>query len=346
MLGAWQGIVAAPMPGGKPPTPGARSQEPRADFDEAEWKAKYRRPKLVPFPDENKYTKERELLGRTLFFDPRLSSSNQIACASCHNPALAWGDGLPRAIGHNKKVLGRRSPTILNLAWGELYFWDGRAASLEEQALGPIASPVEMNLPLDEMVRKLEGIPGYRDLFYAAYPGDEIGEETVAKGIATFVRTVVSERAPFDRWIAGDDTAISEQAKRGFKLFNTKGRCMQCHNTWRFTDDSFHDIGVKGIAEDKGRGVILEEIEAMQYAFKTPTLRNVDRRSPYMHDGSVETLEDVINQYSNGGGVKRPSLSEEIKPLLLSAGEKRDLIAFLKTLTSVDRPAEVPTLPR
>ncbi|HYE76149.1 MAG TPA: cytochrome c peroxidase, partial [Blastocatellia bacterium] len=232
----------------------------------------------------------------------------------------------------------------LNLAWSEALFWDGRAESLEAQALGPIQAAGEMNLPLDQMVQKVSEISGYKELFAKAYPGEPVNEKTVAKAIATYERTVTSAPAPFDQWVSGKGSAISESAKRGFALFNGKANCAACHSGWRFTDDSFHDIGLPG--EDRGRGAILKEIEITQFAFKTPTLRDADRRGPYMHDGSEKTLEDVIELYNQGGRVKRPSLSNEIKPLNLTAEEKHDLVEFLKTLTSPSQPVTIPALPR
>jgi len=303
----------------------------------------YLRPTTIPAPEDNPYTGARAALGKTLFFDPRLSGSDRISCASCHNPALSWGDGLPRAIGHDLKTLGRRTPTLVNLAWSESMFWDGRAETLEEQALGPIQAPGEMNLELDRMVEKISAIPGYRESFARAYPDQPIDGTTVARALATFERQIVSGSAPFDRWVSGDDHAMPGAAQRGFALFNTKAQCTACHSGWRFTDDSFHDIGVPGT--DRGRGVILPGIDAMQYAFKTPTLRNVARRAPYMHDGSVATLADVIELYDQGGLAKRPSLSADIRPLRLTAEEKQDLVAFLQLLTSTDSPVAIPELP-
>lgn len=175
-------------------------------------KLDYRRPQSVPYPDDNAHTAERELLGRTLFFDPRLSGSGWISCASCHNPGLSWSDALPRAIGDGMKHLGRRTPTIVNLAWAPALFWDGRADTLEQQALGPIESPGEMNMKLPELVKRLEGLEGYRALFARAYPGEAISPATVGKALATFERGVVSGDAPFDRWVAGDD---SRHLRRG-----------------------------------------------------------------------------------------------------------------------------------
>jgi cytochrome c peroxidase len=307
-------------------------------------KASYRRPDVVPYPSHNTHTSDRELLGRTLFFDPRLSGSGWISCATCHNPGLAWGDGMPVAIGHGMKPLGRRTPTVLNLAWAPALFWDGRAETLEEQALGPIASADEMNLNLEELARRLKQIDGYRPLFARAYPGEEISGDTVAKAIATYERGIVSAESPFDRWIAGEEHAISAAAKRGFVLFNEKARCSLCHTGWRFTDDGFHDIGVE--TKDLGRAKLTPDIEVTQHAFKTPTLRNVVARAPFMHNGSVATLEAVIDLYDRGGIAQRPSLSPEIKPLNLTEQERTDLLAFLHTLTSNDPEARVPTLPR
>ncbi len=291
-------------------------------------KALYRRPPAVPYPAGNTRTPAREQLGRALFFDPRLSGSGAMSCATCHNPGLSWGDGLPLAIGDGQQPLDRRTPTILNLAWAPALFWDGRAESLEEQALGPIGSTKEMNLDLADMVARLRGIEGYRDLFAAAYPGEPIAPETVAKALATFQRGVVSGQAPFDRWIAGDERAISGAAVRGFVLFNEKARCSTCHTGWRFTDDGFYDIGVAD--DDIGRGKVLPDIALAHFAFKTPTLRNVATRAPYLHNGSAATLEDVIELYDRGGVAHRPSLSPEIKALALTPSEKKDLVAFLR----------------
>jgi len=307
-------------------------------------KEKFRRPVEMPHPADNAPSEARVALGRMLFFDPRLSGSGILACSTCHNPGFSWTDGLERAVGHAMKPLPRRTPTILNVAWAEALFWDGRASSLEEQALGPIASPDEMNQPLEALVAKLAAVPGYPAQFEAAYPGEGITLPTIAKAIASFERTVVSGTAPFDRWLAGDEAAIGADAKRGFVLFNSKARCSTCHAGWRFTDDSFHDIGVRG--EDRGRGALLAEIEVLQHAFKTPTLRNVAERAPYMHDGSERRLEDTIALYDQGGRVRRPSLSHEIKPLDLSAEESSQLVAFLHTLTSEDAPMSIPRFPR
>jgi cytochrome c peroxidase len=241
------------------------------------------------------------------------------------------------------KLLSRRSPTIINAAYGDIFMWDGRAASLEEQALGPIKTDAEMNLPLGELIERLKSVSEYVTLFQSAFPTAGITESSVAKAIATYERTVVSGRAPFDDWIEGDERAIPEAAKRGFVLFNTKARCSLCHSGWRFTDDSFDDTGLPDA--DIGRGNQMPGVVKMQHAFKTPGLREIARRGPYMHDGSLPTLEAVVGHY-RGGGVERPSRSDLIKPLDLSDRDQADLVAFLQTLSSDLAPTTIPTLPR
>jgi cytochrome c peroxidase len=316
---------------------------PAADSVRAAWKPIYARQSEIPFPADNLFSKEKELLGRTLFFDPRLSGSGWISCATCHNPGFAWGDGLATATGAGMKKLSRHTPTILNLAWTELLFWDGRAKSLEEQSLGPMDSPAEMNLGLKSLAPTVRAIPGYRSLFTAAFPSEPIDERTVAKAIATFERVVVSGIAPFDRWLSGDENAISADAKSGFDLFNGKAACSKCHSEWNFSDGGFHDTGIGGT--DPGRAKHLN-LPSMQHAFKTSSLRNIDRRAPYMHDGSLASLDQVLDFYNKGGEVRRPSLALEIVPLHLTASEKREVVEFLKTLTSSDELTQVPILPR
>ena len=307
-------------------------------------KADYVRPSEIPFPADDLYTPAKADLGKRLYFDPRISNSQSQSCSSCHNPALGWADGLAKGVGSGMNPLGRRSPTILNAAWGSIFMWDGRMPDLEHQALGPIASPGEMNMPIDALMKRLQAIPEYPKAFEAVFPGQGLTPENLARAIATYERTVVSADAPFDDWIAGDEKAISQSAKNGFVLFNTKAGCNACHAGWNFTDDSFHDIGLA--SDDIGRGKYLPNSQRAQHAFKTPGLREIGRRGPYMHDGSLATLEAVVDHY-NVGGIDRPSRSLLIKPLGLTDQEKTDLVAFLKTLDS-PRPlvAALPTLPR
>jgi len=305
--------------------------------------ADFRRPAAVPVIKTNPTTPEKVALGQMLFFDPRLSGSGVIACATCHNPALAWSDALPKGIGHMGNRLRRHTPTILNVAYGEPYFWDGRAATLEDQAKGPLTSEAEMNMPAEVAVKRILSIPGYVTAFAYAFPGKPVSVDTIAAAIASYERTVVSNSAPFDKWVAGDEGAVSASAKRGFSLFNGKANCAACHSGWRMTDDGFHDIGITGT--DRGRAAIAPGIVQLEYAFKTPTLRNINQRAPYMHDGSLATLSAVIDHYDSGF-VSRPSLDTQMHQLSLTPDEKADLLAFLDTLTSVDSPAVVPQLPQ
>lgn len=305
-------------------------------------KAQYRRPAEIPFPDDNPYSDAKKELGHNLFFDPRLSGSNSIACASCHNPSLGWEDALPTGMGHGMKPLGRHTPTVINLAWGELYFWDGRAASLEEQALGPVQADVEMNQSLEELIEELAAIDGYPVLFERAYGDPEITGPRLAMAIATYERTLVSGAAPFDRWVNGDEDAISESAKRGFVLFNGEANCVACHSGWRLSDDSFHDIGLPD--DDLGRGELIPGVKPLEHAFKTPNLREIQQRAPYMHDGSLATLRDVVDHYADGF-VERESLSSEIRPLDLDEQQRDDLVAFMRTLSGAGEPVTVPVLP-
>ncbi|WP_395019008.1 cytochrome-c peroxidase [Dongia sp.] len=323
------------------PTQTASTAQPPADV--AALKALYARPTEIPFPKTNPYTPEKAELGKTLFFDPRLSRVAVEACVSCHNPSFGWEDGRKTAVGDNMVALRRNSPSILNRAWGQAFFWDGRADSLEAQATGPITSTAEMNMPMEVLLDRLKAIPGYQQRFDVVFPGQGITAENIAKAIATFERTIVSGVAPFDRWIAGDEAAISDQAKHGFVVFNTTGQCTACHSGWTFTDDSFHDIGLPATT-DLGRAEIVTGVAELERSFKTPGLRNIDQRAPYMHDGSVATLEDVLKHYVNGI-VSRPSLSSAIKPVPLSDQDVGDVVAFLKTLTSEDRPMTMPVLP-
>jgi cytochrome c peroxidase len=302
----------------------------------------YRRPSEIPYPADNLYSSEKSALGRALFFDPILSGSGTRSCGTCHNPALAWGDGAALATGEVKLAL--RSPTLLDVAWTTRLGWDGKFHDLEAVAFGPITSPANMNLPEAALMERLQKSPGYVEAFAAAFGSSGISRRNVELALATFERSIVSGRAPFDRWIEGDAKAISTSAKRGFDLFNGKARCSGCHNGFSFTDGSFHDIGTAKDA-DIGRGRLFPSSVKLRYAFKTPTLRDVGRRAPYMHDGSIATLEEVVDLYDRGG-IERPSRSVLIRPLGLTDAEKQDLIAFLGTLNAAPQKVALPNLPR
>ena len=300
----------------------------------------FARPAEVPQGKNNLSTPARIALGKQLFFDPRLSGSNFISCATCHNPALGWSDGQKTAVGHGMQALGRATPTILNTAYQRAQFWDGRASTLEEQALGPIVAAGEMNQPLDELIVKLKAIPGYVELFAAAYPGEGIVAGTVAKAIAVFERTVIASESDFDRWLAGK-SAMSREALWGFVVFKGKGNCTACHTGHNFADDKFHNIGLKEV-DNPGRYAI-EAKEALKGAFKTPTLRDIALTAPYMHNGAYATLEEVVEHYDAGGFKNGGRPSEDMKPLNLSKEDKKALVAFMRALTG--DPVEV-TLPR
>lgn len=305
--------------------------------------SKYLRPNNVPQPTNNRITPERVELGKMLFFDPRLSGSNWISCGTCHNPSLGWSDGLPTAIGHGQQVLQRASPSIMNSAYIPLLMWDGSSRSLEKQVLLPIEAAGEMNQNLDEAVKELQAIAGYREAFEAAYKGEGISIKTIAKAIASFERTIVSRDAAFDRWIKGDKSAMSDSAIRGFKIFEGKANCVKCHSEFNFTDNGFHNIGLKD-ARDAGRYAI-RKVKILIGAFKTPTLRDVALTAPYMHNGTYTTLKEVVEHYDRGGDAKE-NLSPNIKPLNLTESEKNDLVEFMKSLTGEALKITFPRLPQ
>jgi len=304
---------------------------------------KYLRPAEIPQPRSNMMTPERVELGKLLFFDPRLSGSNFISCATCHNPAMGWSDAQPTAIGHGMGVLHRATPTILNTAYQRFQLWDGRERTLEKQALGPIQAGGEMAQPLDSLLPELQDIPDYVKLFEAAYPGEGITEDTLAKALASFERSIVSTDSAFDRWLKGVDGVMSDSAIRGFGVFKGKANCTACHDGFNFTDNGFHNIGLSD-NKDMGRYTI-KPIKVLKGAFKTPTLRDVATTPPYMHNGQYHTLEEVIEHYDRGGDKNMGNLDPNMKKLNLSKKEKADLLAFLKALTGDTMDITIPLLP-
>jgi cytochrome c peroxidase len=293
----------------------------------------------IEYPDGAPPSAAEVALGRQLYFETRLSGNGTMSCATCHNPDAGLGDGMAKGVGSTGNKLGRNTPHVYNLAWSTVLFWDGRAGSLEEQALGPIAAPGEMNLPIPEAVARLQAIPGYREQFSKVYGAEGIKAETLGKAIAAFERTLVSRNSPFDRHLAGDKTAMSPEAVRGLALYQGKANCLACHNGPNFTDDSFHNLGMKD--DDPGRGK-LDAAAHFQGAFKTPGLRNTALTAPYMHDGSLPTLEAVVQYYNRGGDIQ--GKDPLIKPLQLNEGEVRDLVAFLGALTDPVK-VDAPVLP-
>lgn len=296
----------------------------------------------VQHPVKNPPTAAKIALGKQLYFDPRLSLDNTVSCASCHDPQKGWSNGAAVATGINGLKGGRSAPTIINAAYGKLQFWDGRAADLEDQALGPIQNPIEMAMELPQVVERLNKIDGYRRQFQDVFQTD-VTSEGIALAIAAYERTVLSGDAPYDRFKAGDKAALSAAAQRGLTLFTGKARCSACHSGPNFSDNGFHNLGVSINAQtpDIGR-VAISKLGGDRGAFKTPTLREIARSAPYMHDGSLTTLEDVVEYYDKGG-TPNPLLDEEIYPLKLTAEEKADLLTFLKEgLSSASYPAHTP----
>lgn len=275
----------------------------------------------MPVPEDNPITAEKIELGRELFNDRRLSRDRTIACSSCHDPDRAFSSPEPISPG----VLGRRgrrnAPALINRGWGRSFFWDGRAASLEEQVLQPIADPNEMDLPIDEAAARVGFSP--RD---------------VSRALATYIRSLMSGNAPYDRYVNGDRSALSAEARAGLQIFRGKGNCTACHVGPNFTDENLHNTGIAwsasdGTFRDEGRAAISGRPED-RGAFKTPTLREIERSAPYMHDGSLASIADVVDYYDRGGN-RHALLDPEVRPIGLNASEKDALVAFLRALTGI-----------
>ena len=299
----------------------------------------------MPIPAQNLQTEAKVELGRMLFFDPRLSKDNTISCASCHVPAAGFADPRQFSLGMGGQQGGRNAPTVLNTGYQTLQFWDGRAGSLEEQALGPVQNPIEMAETPPNVVKKLNAVPEYRKRFKEVF-GTEVTKEGIARAVAAFERTVVSTNSAFDKYVAGDKKALSDPAQRGLALFAGKARCVSCHNGPNFTDNKFHNIGVPQVGplkEDLGRYVVTKQ-DKDRGAFKTPTLRSVALTAPYMHDGVFKTLEEVIEFY-NKGGESVTGKDALMNALKLTDPEKKDLVEFLKALTGESLKVSVSKLP-
>ncbi len=316
-------------------------------------------------PPDNPLTVERVELGKKLYFDKRLSADGTVACATCHDPTKGFSDGRPVAIGIRNQAGARNSPTVLYAGFSELQFWDGRAPSLEEQAKQPLINPVEMGQPShDAVVKAVQAVTDYPPLFQRAFGSPTITIDRIVQAIASFERTLAPFSSPFDRFLAGEKDAISDSAKRGFQLFLGKARCVTCHEFNAafpfFTDNKFHNIGVamkgnfeqlareaqalvgrgkqaeaelthKPGVEALGRWIVTREPKDIG-AFKTPGLRNVALTAPYMHDGSLRTLEEVMEFY-NKGGEPNPNLDGGMRPLGLTQQEITDIVEFMKSLT-------------
>jgi cytochrome c peroxidase len=313
---------------------GCAGQAPEAETEEAAWEV------VVPLglsddlqvPADNPVTREKVELGRFLYYDPRLSIAGDVSCATCHHPDKGFTDNEPVSKGHEGQKGARSAPTVVNSTYSYLQFWDGRAASLEEQALGPVENPIEMGNTLEGMIETVDSIPGYAPLFEAAFGDPEINADRVAKAIASFERTVLSGNSRWDRFMDGDTTALTEQEQRGWELFKGKAQCTLCHAGQTFSDSDFHNLGVgmDAVEPDLGRYLVTDD-EVDRGAFKTPSLRDISKTAPYMHDGSQDSL-DVVMGFYNEGGEDNPWLSDKIKPLELTVEEMEDIIAFMLAL--------------
>ena len=340
------------------------SKWPKPHLDSLIDKASFKDIGVLPeieYPDDNLYSNEKKQLGKTLFFDPRLSKSGQIACASCHNPELGWTDNSTRSFGHNRQTGRRNSMTILNVAHAKELFWDGRATSLEDQARFPIPDQLEMNMDLDYAVNNLKKIEGYKPLFKKAFGDEEISLQKVQKAIATFERSVKSPPSKFDRFITGKSDKFTDEEVLGLHIFRTKARCINCHNTGYFSDNQFHNDGQTLFGtkdEDFGRYNVTGKIEDIG-KFRTPTIREVANTKPWMHHGHFPSLLDVVEFYNLGNpspiqnkylGVGRDSLIPKTSPLLkklnLNKEEIDAVLAFINTLSTPTRRTIIPTLPQ
>lgn len=291
-------------------------------------------PAISPIPANNSLTEAKVELGKMLFFEPRISASGVISCATCHNPALGWTDRIPLATGHAAQVGERNTPTVLNSGFFTAQFWDGRAADLEEQALGPIEANIEMNMSLDEAISRLKGFEEYQNAFARAYGGkgeEEITPKNVAQAMASFQRTLNTPNSTFDRYLRGDTSALTDQQKRGMALFSDSG-CGACHSGPALTDSNFHVIKVPG-STDLGRFLITGE-EAHKHAFKTPTLRNVAVTYPYFNNGRTATLGEAVQVMG------KEMLGREYKE-----SQVADIVSFLHSLTGEMPHIEIPALP-
>jgi cytochrome c peroxidase len=306
----------------------------------------------IPWPKDNLYTKEKAVLGRYLYFDERLSSNQTISCASCHNMPCAYGDCRAIAIGIDDVKGTRHSPTIINAAYDTIFFWDGRAGSLEDQCKGPIANPREMTNLKDsheahkQCVERLRENSGYKALFKNAFGDEEITIDKIADAIATFERTILSGNSPYDRYVSGDRSALTKEQIHGMAIFKKVG-CANCHGGFNFSDYRFQNIGIGMDAPnpDLGRYAITHQ-EIDWGAFKTPSLREAEHTGPYMHDGSLKTLEEVVDYYDKGG-IKNKNLHPLMRPLNLSTEDKKALVSFLKALSgegwqNIQEPKEFP----
>jgi cytochrome c peroxidase len=286
----------------------------------------------VPWPTDNPYSAARVELGRYLFFDARLSADGTVSCATCHPPEHAFTGGEPAPLGVTRTPLPRRAPTLINRAYGRSQFYDGRATTLEDQVAGPVTNPIEMGTTKEAAAGAIAKIPGYAALFGRAFGDSKVTYDRITKAIASFERTILSGNSPYDRFLKGDKQALTSQAKRGLQIFERTGECSECHSGFNFTDEKFASLGIDPALKTPDLGLAaISGKRRDDGKFKVPTLREVARTGPYMHDRKYKTLDDVLEFYRKGGQ-PGPYLDSRIAPFFLDAPAKADLLAFLESL--------------
>ncbi|HEX5070557.1 MAG TPA: cytochrome c peroxidase [Vicinamibacterales bacterium] len=297
----------------------------------------------MPFPADNPQTDDKIALGRRLFFDPMLSFDKSVSCSTCHDPDRAFADDKPIAVGIKERLGRRNSPAVINRGFGRGHFWDGRASTLEAQVLMPIQDPNEMDMKLPDVVARLEGNAAYRAAFQQVFDR-AVSSEDLARALASYLRSITSMDSPYDKFVAGDATALTPEQQRGLRVFRGPANCWVCHAEPLFTDDSFKNTGIswridpatsQGSFADEGRFAVSGN-EKEHGAFKVPTLREVARTAPYMHDGSLLTLADVVEFYAKGGR-PNPGLFPVVRPINMSAEDKAALVKFLEALSGTMR---------
>ena len=320
----WVSVTACNSKGGSDSTSSKSNRSPRQLWDF---------PQIV-YPSDNQYNEDAVSLGKKLFFDGELSSDGTVSCAKCHIPNNGFTDVDEISLGVGGVVGFRHSMTLTNVAWGRSFFWDGRASSLEEQALGPVVTAHEMNETWDNVVGKLIADPEYPDLFQQAYGTSDISKELIVKAIAQYERTLISNNSKYDRHLKGEETLTASEKIGHDLFFSERAECFHCHGSILFTDSQFHDNGLDLVYTDNGLGDVTG-IERDNGKFKSPTLRNVEYRAHFMHDGRFSTLEEVVEHY-NSGVNDSPNLSPLLRngaSLNLTDQEKQGLVDFMKTLS-------------
>jgi cytochrome c peroxidase len=342
---AGSAVKAADPSGEKPATKPAKGKKKRARTGDDFQRLPLGLPKL-PVPADNPMTKEKVELGKMLYFDKRVSKDGTISCATCHDPQKGWAEHDPTSTGIRQQKGGRNSPTVINAAYATAQFWDGRAPTLEAQAVGPVANPIEMGHSMDAVVENFSKIPGYQARFQKVF-GTGVTEKGFAQAIAAFERTVLSGDSPYDQFKAGKKTAMSDTQQRGMKTFEKAG-CANCHEAPMFSNYKYDNagVGIDGPKPDEGRKAVTKEDEDMG-AFRVPSLRDVASTAPYFHDGSAKTLDEAVALMAAGGNDNphRSGDFDAVREAKLTAQDQKDIVEFLKALSGKYPIVQPPALP-